>query len=138
MSLLDQKRSLNVSIFLKQFRSTPPKIIDDMIGGDTNQWNLERVNAADKLFGDLHSNGELETVKEFVADSGVDKLPLPESFLYEVSQRFKSAAEFNLRLDLLKQSQAFAEHMNVINNAYKTGYLNTLACVLKIRQRIYR
>ena len=39
--------------------------------------------------------------------------------LNEIATRFKSSAEFKLRLDLLKQSQAFAENSQTITTAYQ-------------------
>ena len=142
VALIDGKQSLNMSIFLKQFRTNPANIINYVINGDTKHWNLERVKAADKIFDDI--DAEIDMVTMHVSEHGVEDLPLAESFIYEIATRFKSPVEFKLRLDLLKQSQAFAENSQLIADSYQnvitatetnmesTAFKETLIKVLEI------
>ena len=124
-ALIDSKRSLQLGIFLKQFRAPPKVIIDHLIQADVKQWNLERVKAAGKLFGDIDS--EIDMITMHVTEHGADDLPLAESFINEIATRFKSPAStfFKLRLDLLKHSQAFAENQETITTSYQNVILAT-------------
>jgi inverted formin-2 len=79
ITLLDGKRSLNVNIFLKQFRSTDREIIRMIINGDCKGFGLEKLRALMKLEPEFD---ECEMLKAF--DGDVEKLGSAEKFLFQL------------------------------------------------------
>ena len=52
MTLLDQKTSLNVNIFLKQFKTDNASIITMIRDGDSSKMSIDQLKALEKLLPD--------------------------------------------------------------------------------------
>lgn len=76
IDLLDMKRSMNINIFLKQFKATNEAIIDMIRKGDESQFGSERLKGLIKNFP---LKDEVETLKAFEGDRS--KLGNAEKFL---------------------------------------------------------
>ena len=50
--MLDNKTSLNINIFLKQFRTSNKEVITIVVQGNTERISLEQVKAFEKLLPD--------------------------------------------------------------------------------------
>ena len=95
IEVIDSKKSLTYSIFLKQFKCDPKCIIDALMAGDEQKWTIERLRGAEKQFSNMDE--DIEAVQEYVLMNPDENLPLAESFFYEVAKRFKTSAEFKER-----------------------------------------
>ena len=98
-SLLDQKKSLNIGIFLKQFKIPAKEIISALIESNVRVWTFERAKSALKHFDDVSS--DIELVKNFVGENGDSELGTVEKFYHVMSQFFPDANVFILRLELM-------------------------------------
>jgi len=98
-SLLDQKKSLNIGIFLKQFKIPAKEIISALIESNIKVWTFERAKSALKHFDDVSS--DIELVKNFVEENGESELGTVEKFYHVMSQYFPDANVFILRLELM-------------------------------------
>ncbi|KAL3212186.1 hypothetical protein MRX96_036158 [Rhipicephalus microplus] len=65
LSLLDGKRSLNVCIFLKQFKSGPEQIVDMIRSCKSKEIGAERLRMLQKILPDP---GELSMLRSYTAD----------------------------------------------------------------------
>lgn len=79
--LLDGKRSLNVNIFLKQFRSSNEDIIQLIKDGGHDDIGAEKLRGLLKLLPEID---ELEMLKSFDGDKS--KLGNAEKFLLQLIQ----------------------------------------------------
>lgn len=79
--LLDGKRSLNVNIFLKQFRSSNEDIIQLIKDGEHDDIGVEKLRGLLKLLPEID---ELEMLKSFDGDRS--KLGNAEKFLLQLIQ----------------------------------------------------
>lgn len=52
MTLLDQKTSLNVNIFLKQFKTDNASIVTMIHDGDSSKMSIDQLKALEKLLPD--------------------------------------------------------------------------------------
>ena len=105
-SLLDQKKSLNIGIFLKQFKMPAKEIITALIESNDKVWTFERAKSALKHFDDVSS--DIELVRNFVEENGEDDLGTVEKFYYVMSQYFPDASVFILRLELMLHLYRFS------------------------------
>lgn len=79
--LLDGKRSLNVNIFLKQFRSSNEDIIHLIKNGDHDEIGTEKLRGLLKILPQLD---ELEMLRNFDGDKS--RLGNAEKFLLQLIQ----------------------------------------------------
>ncbi|XP_056089265.1 FH2 domain-containing protein 1 [Rhinichthys klamathensis goyatoka] len=96
ITILDSKRSLNISIFLKHFKKSSESLLDDILHGNTGVFSVESLQELLKL---LPEEDEVKNLQMF---SGNPKdLPLPDAFIYQLIRlpRYK----VRLRALLLKE-----------------------------------
>lgn len=80
ITLLDGKRSLNVNIFLKQFRSSNEEIIQLIRDGEHDDIGAEKLKGLLKLLPEVD---ELDMLKSFTGD--FSKLGNAEKFLLQLT-----------------------------------------------------
>lgn len=80
IALLDGKRSLNVNIFLKQFRSSNEEIVKLIRDGEHDDIGAEKLKGLLKLLPEVD---ELDMLKSFTGDFG--KLGNAEKFLIQLT-----------------------------------------------------
>lgn len=84
MTLLDGKRSLNVNIFLKQFRSSNEDIIQLIRDGEHDDVGAEKLRGLLKILPEVD---ELDMLKSYTGD--FDKLGNAEKFLLQLTHLSK-------------------------------------------------
>lgn len=108
VNLLDGKRSLNINIFLRQFRSSNEDIIQMILEGDHDSFGAEKLKGLMKILPEMD---EIEMLKSFDGDKS--KLGNAEKFilaLVDVSNyklRVESMllkAEFEANISFLEPS----------------------------------
>ncbi|EPY78736.1 hypothetical protein CB1_001022002 [Camelus ferus] len=77
ITILDAKRNMNIGIFLKQFKKSPPSIVEDIHQGKSEHYGSETLREFLKL---LPESEEIKKLKAFSGD--VAKLSLADSFLH--------------------------------------------------------
>ncbi|XP_022325197.2 inverted formin-2-like [Crassostrea virginica] len=77
VTLLDPKKSMNVNIFLKQFRKPTDVIIDLLRSGDPRSFGVEKLKGLSKL---LPQPDEIELIEHY--DGSIDKLGEAEKFYH--------------------------------------------------------
>ncbi|XP_059867632.1 FH2 domain-containing protein 1 [Delphinus delphis] len=77
ITILDAKRSMNIGIFLKQFKKSPLSIVEDIHQGKSEHYGSETLREFLKL---LPESEEIKKLKAFSGD--VAKLSLADSFLH--------------------------------------------------------
>ncbi|XP_071126206.1 inverted formin-2-like isoform X2 [Mytilus edulis] len=88
--LLDMKKSMNVNIFLKQFKCSHSEIVDMIVEADINKIGQERLRGLQKI---LPESDDIATVKDYDGDKS--KLGNAEKFFLTLS----GLAAFKLRID---------------------------------------
>lgn len=88
--LLDMKKSMNVNIFLKQFKCSHSEIVDMIVEADVNKIGQERLRGLQKI---LPEADDIATVKDYDGDK--QKLGNAEKFFLTLS----GLAAFKLRID---------------------------------------
>ena len=96
--LLDMKKSMNVNIFLKQFKCSHTEIIDMIVEGDINKIGQERLKGLQKI---LPASDDISSIKEYAGDK--QKLGNAEKFYLVLS----GLAAFKLRIDGLVLKDEF-------------------------------
>ena len=76
VNLLDGKRSLNINIFLRQFRSSNEDIIQMILDGDHDDFGAEKLKGLMKIMPEMD---EIEMLKSFDGDK--TKLGNAEKFV---------------------------------------------------------
>lgn len=79
INLLDGKKSLNINIFLKQFRSSPDDLVSMIIDGDHVYFGAEGLNSLIKL---LPTDDEVNLLKN--NSSNYYRLAVAEKFLFQI------------------------------------------------------
>merc|ERR1719347_993406 len=79
VNLLDGKRSLNINIFLRQFRSSNEDIIEMVVNGDFHEFEPEKLRGLTKI---LPEQDEIEMLKSW--DGDMKKLGNAERFLLQL------------------------------------------------------
>ncbi len=79
VNLLDGKRSLNVNIFLKQFRSSNEEIVRMVIEGEFDDFGAEKLRGLVKILPEMD---EIEMLKSFDGDRA--KLGNAERFILQL------------------------------------------------------
>lgn len=98
ITLLDAKRSMNIGIFLKQFKKSPRSIVQDIHQGKSEHYGSETLREFLKL---LPESEEVKKLKAFSGD--VSKLSLADSFLYHLIQ----VPNYSLRIEAMVLKKEF-------------------------------
>ncbi|KAK2505679.1 hypothetical protein MC885_014748 [Smutsia gigantea] len=95
MTILDAKRSMNIGIFLKQFKKSPQSIVEDIHHGKSEHYGSETLREFLKL---LPESEEIKKLKAFSGD--VSKLSLADFFLHCLIQ----VPNYSLRIEAMLMS----------------------------------
>uniref|UniRef100_A0A8C3YJI6 FH2 domain containing 1 n=1 Tax=Catagonus wagneri TaxID=51154 RepID=A0A8C3YJI6_9CETA len=98
ITVLDAKRSMNIGIFLKQFKKSPPSIVEDIHQGKSEHYGSETLREFLKL---LPESEEIKKLKAFSGD--VAKLSLADSFLHCLIQ----VPNYSLRIEAMVLKKEF-------------------------------
>lgn len=98
IAVLDAKRSMNIGIFLKQFKKSPQSIVEDIHQGRSEHYGSETLREILKL---LPESEEVKKLKTFNGD--VSKLSLADSFLYCLIQ----VPNYSLRIEAMVLKKEF-------------------------------
>ncbi|KAM4809547.1 FH2 domain-containing protein 1 [Rhinophrynus dorsalis] len=99
VSILDSKRSMNIGIFLKQFKKSVEHMIEDIYRGRCDLYCSEALQELLKL------SPEAEEVKKLKAFNGdVAKLSLADSFMYLLIQ----VPNYSLRIEAMVLKKEFS------------------------------
>jgi hypothetical protein len=80
VDILDSRRSLNINIFLRQFRSTYTDLVQCLAVGDSEKVGAERLRTLDK---NLPEEDEMDKVLKYAGDPS--RLGLAERFCRELA-----------------------------------------------------
>ncbi|XP_056636252.1 formin-like protein [Diorhabda sublineata] len=105
ITLLDGKRSLNVNIFLKQFRSTNEDIIQLIRNGEHAEIGTEKLKGLLKVLPEVD---ELDMLKSFNGD--FNKLGNAEKFLIQLT----NLPNYKLRIESMLLKEEFASNMGYL------------------------
>ncbi|XP_043582557.1 uncharacterized protein LOC122567722 isoform X2 [Bombus pyrosoma] len=105
IALLDGKRSLNVNIFLKQFRSSNEDIIRLIKDGSHDEIGAEKLRGLLKILPEVD---ELEMLKSFDGDKS--KLGNAEKFFLQLIQ----VPNYKLRIECMLLKEEFAANMSYL------------------------
>ncbi|XP_043504299.1 uncharacterized protein LOC122525518 [Polistes fuscatus] len=105
IALLDGKRSLNVNIFLKQFRSSNEDIIQLIKDGGHDDIGAEKLRGLLKILPEVD---ELEMLKNFDGDKS--KLGNAEKFFLQLIQ----VPNYKLRIECMLLKEEFAANMSYL------------------------
>lgn len=106
VSLLDSKRSMNIGIFLKQFKKSAEHIIEDILKGKCDLYDSEALQELLKM------SPEPEEVKKLKAFSGeITKLSLADSFMYMLIQ----VPNYSLRIEAMVLKKDFSPSYSSLN-----------------------
>ncbi|XP_050511018.1 formin-J isoform X1 [Diabrotica virgifera virgifera] len=105
ITLLDGKRSLNVNIFLKQFRSSNEDIIQLIKNGEHDEIGTEKLKGLLKLLPEVD---ELDMLKSFNGD--FNKLGNAEKFLIQLT----NLSNYKLRIESMLLKEEFASNMGYL------------------------
>ncbi|NXO03103.1 FHDC1 protein, partial [Rhinopomastus cyanomelas] len=117
VSILDAKRSMNIGIFLKQFKKSAESIIEDIYHGRSDPYGPELLHEFLKLLP------EAEEVKKLRAfDGDVSRLSQADSFMYLLIQ----VPNYALRIEAMVLEREFSpscaslqDDMKIIRRATK-------------------
>ncbi|XP_026739252.1 inverted formin-2 [Trichoplusia ni] len=108
ITLLDGKRSLNVNIFLKQFRSSNEDIIQLIREGSHDDIGTEKLRGLLKILPEID---ECEMLKAFTGD--VTKLGTAEKFLLQLIQ----LPNYKLRIECMLLKEEWASTSGYLESA---------------------
>ncbi|XP_041076947.1 FH2 domain-containing protein 1-like [Polyodon spathula] len=111
VSLLDAKRSMNVGIFLRQFKRAVTDIIEDIRQGVGQSYGSEKMTELCKL---LPENEEVERLKSFQGDRS--KLGEADLFMVLIVE----VPSFQLRLEAMVLKEEFEPHVTSLCSAART------------------
>lgn len=80
VNILDSRRSLNLNIFLRQFRSSHEDLLRSLARGEADKWGADKLRALIKF---LPEEEEMKQIKEFDGDSS--RLGCAERFCVELA-----------------------------------------------------
>ncbi|XP_045151758.1 FH2 domain-containing protein 1 [Echinops telfairi] len=98
ITILDAKRSMNIGIFLKQFKKSPQSIVEDIHQGKSEHYGAETLREVLKL---LPESEEVKKLKTFSGD--VSKLSLADSFMHCLIQ----VPNYSLRIEAMVLKKEF-------------------------------
>ncbi|NWZ41706.1 FHDC1 protein, partial [Brachypodius atriceps] len=117
ISILDAKRSMNIGIFLKQFKKSAESIIEDIYHGRSQPYSSELLREFLKLLPEAE---EVKKLKAF--DGDVSKLSQADSFMYLLIQ----VPNYALRIEAMVLEREFSpscaslqDDMKIIRQATK-------------------
>ncbi|KAM6346171.1 FH2 domain-containing protein 1 [Podargus strigoides] len=117
VSILDAKRSMNIGIFLKQFKKSAESIIEDIYHGRSEPYGSELLHEFLKLLPEAE---EVKKLKAF--DGDVSKLSQADSFMYLLIQ----VPNYALRIEAMVLEREFSpscaslqDDMKIIRQATK-------------------
>ncbi|NWY70313.1 FHDC1 protein, partial [Erithacus rubecula] len=117
VSILDAKRSMNIGIFLKQFKKSAESIIEDIYNGRSQPYGSELLHEFLKLLPEAE---EVKKLKAFAGD--VSKLSQADSFMYLLIQ----VPNYALRIEAMVLEREFSpscaslqDDMKIIRQATK-------------------
>ncbi|KAM6206613.1 FH2 domain-containing protein 1 [Sarcoramphus papa] len=117
VSVLDAKRSMNIGIFLKQFKKSAESIIEDIYHGRSEPYGSELLHEFLKLLPEAE---EVKKLKAF--DGDVSKLSQADSFMYLLIQ----VPNYALRIEAMALEREFSpscaslqDDMKIIRRATK-------------------
>ncbi|KAM6441478.1 FH2 domain-containing protein 1 isoform 1-T2 [Liasis olivaceus] len=117
INILDAKRSMNIGIFLKQFKKSLDCIIEDLHIGRTDLYSSETLRELLKL---LPETEEVKKLKDFSGD--LSKLCQADSFMYLLIQ----VPNYSLRIEAMVLKKEFSpsctslqKNMTIIKMATK-------------------
>merc|ERR1719410_966081 len=105
INLLDGKRSLNINIFLRQFRSSNEDIIDMVTSGDFHDFEPEKLRGLMKI---LPEQDEIEMLKSWEGDT--KKLGNAEKFILQLI----SVKNYRLRVECMLLKAEFEANMSFL------------------------
>ncbi|XP_076275391.1 FH2 domain-containing protein formin 3 isoform X1 [Rhynchophorus ferrugineus] len=105
ITLLDGKRSLNINIFLKQFRSSNEDIIELIKNGEHDEIGTEKLKGLLKILPEVD---ELDMLKSFNGD--FSKLGNAEKFLIQLT----NLSNYKLRIESMLLKEEFASNMSYL------------------------
>merc|ERR1712106_1058882 len=105
INLLDGKRSLNINIFLKQFRSSNEDIIEMVVTGDFHEFEPEKLRGLMKI---LPEQDEIELLKSWEGDH--KKLGNAEQFVLHLI----SVKNYRLRVEGMLLKAEFEANMSFL------------------------
>ncbi|XP_044263150.1 inverted formin-2 isoform X2 [Tribolium madens] len=111
ITLLDGKRSLNVNIFLKQFRSSNEDIIHLIREGEHDDIGAEKLKGLLKILPEVD---ELDMLKSF--DGDFSKLGNAEKFLIQLT----NLSNYKLRIESMLLKEEFASNMSYLEPSIKS------------------
>ncbi|KAK0045993.1 inverted formin-2-like isoform X1, partial [Biomphalaria pfeifferi] len=107
ISLLDPKRSMNVNIFLKQFRKNNAAIVDLIRKGEARNIGVEKLKGLIKI---LPLMDEVEMIQNY--DGDADKLGNAEKFFMQLI----SVPCYKLRLELMLLKSDFQNQLSSVRS----------------------
>ncbi|KFQ30641.1 FH2 domain-containing protein 1 [Mesitornis unicolor] len=110
VSILDAKRSMNVGIFLKQFKKSAESIIEDIYHGRSEPYGSELLHEFLKLLPEAE---EVKKLKAF--DGDVSKLSQADSFMYLLIQ----VPNYALRIEAMVLEREFSPSCASLQNDMK-------------------
>jgi len=105
INLLDGKRSLNINIFLKQFRSSNEDIIEMVVNGDFHEFEPEKLRGLMKI---LPEQDEIEMLKAW--DGDTKKLGNAEKFILHLI----SVKNYRLRVESMLLKAEFEANVSFL------------------------
>ncbi|KAK6173050.1 hypothetical protein SNE40_016584 [Patella caerulea] len=105
VTLIDGRRSLNVNIFLKQFRMPNDEIVRLLQEGNSNKFGAEKLRGLQKL---LPTHDEIDIIKSFEGDK--EKLGEAEKFFVCLM----ALPNYNLRIEGMLIKEEFNDNMEWI------------------------
>merc|ERR550534_3376821 len=105
VNLLDGKRSLNINIFLRQFRSSNEDIIEMVVSGDFSDFEPEKLKGLMKI---LPEQDEIEMLKSWEGDT--KKLGNAEKFILQLI----SVKNYRLRVECMLLKAEFEANMSFL------------------------
>ncbi|KFO70387.1 FH2 domain-containing protein 1, partial [Cuculus canorus] len=110
ISILDAKRSMNIAIFLKQFKKSAESIVEDIYHGRSEPYGSELLHEFLKLLPEAE---EVKKLKAF--DGDVSKLSQADSFMYLLIQ----VPNYALRIEAMVLEREFSPSCASLQNDMK-------------------
>ncbi|CAF0708285.1 unnamed protein product [Brachionus calyciflorus] len=110
INLLDSKKSLNINIFLKQFRCDYDEICNNLI--TNNRSNIFGIENFEALLKILPDSNEIEILKNFNGD--MEKLGQAEKFLLKLIR----IPNYKLRIECLHVKEEFYNQIYNFNKSF--------------------
>ncbi|XP_054876271.1 FH2 domain-containing protein 1-like [Poeciliopsis prolifica] len=110
VSILDSKRGLNISIFLKQFKRSNQTLVDEIRHGNSESFGAEPLRELLKL---LPEKDEVKKLKAYQGD--VSKLSLADSFIYLLTH----LPSYSVRIESMLLKEEFPASCDAMKRDFK-------------------